>query len=323
MIVDYRLFYCSFAKAFITIKNNQTPDSFQFMTFRYTNHLFLFLMLVLAAGCGNHSNTSGTKPTITVSILPQKYIVGQISGNTLNINVLIPEDANHETYEPTAKQMVETSGSHIYFKLGHLDFEKSWLSKVAETNPQMKIIDTSEGIELLTGESHNHGDHQHSGADPHIWLSVSAVRQQALNIRKGLIEAFPDDSAIFNSNYKHFLIRLDSLDFSIRQMLETLPSRSFMIYHPALGYFARDYNLNQISIEQDGKEPGTADLKNLIDLAKSEGIKTVFVSSQFSTQSAATLAAQIGARVEQFNPSAANWPENMLLIARKLAHSYQ
>lgn len=289
---------------------------------RRSLYLFSLIFTIGFLSCQQSSNINKDIKTITVSILPQKFIVSQISGEQVKINVLVPEDANHETYEPTAAQMVEVGNSQAYFSLGHLDFENSWLNKLHQSNPEMKIFDTSTGIDLIAAEEHEHGDHTHqSGIDPHIWLSVSAVRIQAENILEGLKVIDSVNGKYYEANYQKFMLTLDSLDAEIHRLFESIPSRSFMIYHPSLGYFARDYQLEQIAIEQEGKDPSPAYMKNLIDLAEAKNISTIFISSQFSKQSALTIAEQIHAKVEEFNPTAPDWINNMKSIAGKLAES--
>ncbi len=286
---------------------------------------FTFILILLLTGlwsCQNRGRSESADKTATVTILPQKYILEKIAGDKFRINVLIPEEANHETYEPTARQMIETGNSAVYFKVGHLDVEKSWLGKLAESNRGMKIFDTSEGYDLMSGEAHEHGDHIHEGGiDPHTWLSVSGVRVQAANMLKGLIEVDPENAGFYKSNHSLFTTSLDSLDKEIRMILSTAGTESFMIYHPSLGYFARDYNLHQIAIEQEGKEPSPAYMKELIDLARAKNIRTIFISSQFNKQSAATIAGQINAKVEEFNPSSPDWSNNLKSIAKKIALS--
>lgn len=285
------------------------------------NSLLLILLFVFVfSSCRNNPSGKNEERVITVTILPQQYVVSRIAGDKFRINVLIPEDANHETYEPTARQMVETGNSMAYFKVGHLDVEKSWLGKLAESNPGMKIFDTSKGYNLMTGEAHVHGDHSHEGGiDPHTWLSVSGVKAQADNILKGLTEVDPENAGFYKNNHTHFLASLDSLNREIKNILDSAGTVSFMIYHPSLGYFARDYNLNQIAIEQEGKEPSPAYMKELIDLARLKKISTIFISSQFNKQSALTIAGQLDAKVEEFNPSSPDWSNNMASIARKIA----
>lgn len=285
---------------------------------------FLILLTALAgfSSCKNPDTGNAGKRVLTVTILPQKYVVERIAGSQFIVNVLIPEEGNHETYEPTAKQMVDAGKSEAYFKVGHLSVEESWLSKLTGTNPGMKVYDTSEGFDLLYGEPCDHGDHSHEGGiDPHTWLSVSGVRVQAGVILKALIELDPDNSAHYHSNHAGFIESLDSLDNQIRKLITASGVNSFMIYHPSLGYFARDYQLEQIAIEQEGKEPSPAYMKELVDIALDRKLNTLFISSQFSKQSALVIADQINAKVEEFNPSAADWSSNMLEIAQKIAGS--
>lgn len=288
---------------------------------RYSILLFLLPGLIFGS-CLNQSGETDGRTTITVSTLPQKTFVSRIAGDNFDINVLIPEDGNHETYEPTAKQMVETGKSVAYFKLGYLDFELNWLGKVAQSYPDIRFFDTSEGLDLIREQEIQHGDHTHPGGiDPHIWLSVSAAKVQAKNIMKGLSELDPDNSSFYEANYEAFLAELDDLDISIRRIIGESGVKSFMIYHPSLGYFARDYGLEQIAIEQEGKEPSPRYMKQLIETAGAEGIKAIIVSNQFNKQSALTLAGQLNARVEEFNPVSPDWEENMLDIAAKIAAS--
>jgi len=270
--------------------------------------------------CRNQSAVDQKDKVITVTILPQKYILGHLAGDKFRINVLIPEEANHETYEPTARQMIETGNSSAYFKVGYLDVEKSWLGKLAGSNPGLKIFDTSEGYDLMSGGDHGHHGHAHEGGtDPHIWLSVSGARCQAGNILKALTLIDPGNTAYYKDNHLRFMASLDSLDLAIRNILVAEKANCFMIYHPSLGYFARDYNLTQIPIEQEGKEPSPAYMKELIDIAREKKINTIFISSQFNKQNAVTIASQLNARVEEFNPSSPDWSNNLVSIARKIA----
>lgn len=281
----------------------------------------LFIVLIAAfSSCTTNTGTSSDNKIVTVSILPQKTILAAIAGDKFTINVLIPEEGNHETYEPTAQQMAETGKSIAYFKLGYLDFEVNWLNKLTGNYPEMRLFDTSEGLELIRGEEVVHGDHvHHGGIDPHIWLSVKAVKVQAANILTGLKALDAPNSDYYEMNYAQFSMELDSLDQQINNIFETAETRDFMIFHPSLGYFARDYDLNQIPIELEGKEPSPAYMKQLIDLGREKQIKTIFVSSQFSKQSALAIAGQLDVAVVEFNPVDPNWEENMLYIAEKIA----
>lgn len=284
----------------------------------------VLLLSFLFISCQQRKEKSSDEKLLTVSILPQKTILQEIAGEKFMINVLVPEEGNHETYEPTARQMAETGKSVAYFKIGYLDFEMNWLDKLAQNYSNMRVFNTSENIDLIAGEEVTHGDHAHAGGvDPHIWLSVSAVRIQAENMARGLIEIDPENSTVYETNLNRFSAGLDTLDQQIREILGASQTRCFMIYHPSLGYFARDYHLEQISIEEDGKEPSPAYMKQLIDVAGEKKIGTIFVSSQFNKQSALTIASQINARVEEFNPIHPDWRNNLLSIAGQIAGSSQ
>lgn len=274
---------------------------------------------IVLAACSTHSSP-GERPLAVVSILPQKSVVEAIAGEHFEVMVLVPEEGNHETYEPEARQLVNLSRALIYFENGLLGFEKSWLPGIAQSNPDMKIITLSEGIQLIQGHEIPHGDHTHEGGiDPHFWLSVSAVRTQAGHVATALKQLDPEHAPDYEKNYHQYMTHLDSLDQELQKILQGVSGSSFMILHPSLGYFARDYNLEQIAIEYEGKEPGLAYLRSLVDVAREKNIRTLFVSSQFSSKSAEVIARQINAELKPFNPTALNWEQSLLEVARDLA----
>jgi zinc transport system substrate-binding protein len=93
---------------------------------------------------------------------------------------------------------------------------------------------------------------------------------------------------------------------------------AFMVFHPAWGYFARTYGLEQIAVEMEGKEPKPADLKRLIRHARERGIKVIFVQPEFSTKSAEAIAKAIGGKVVLANPLALDWANNLKEIASEI-----
>lgn len=284
--------------------------------------IIILIILAVFTGC-NTTIEKDNKVSITVSILPQKYIVEQIAGDHFNINVLVPEGNGPETYEPTALQMQEVSKSKMYFMTGLLDFEQGWLTNVGKMHADLKIINTSESIELLTGhvcDDHHH-DHSHMGVDPHIWLSLKAVKIQALNIFNQLVELDPLNKEIYNSNFHSFYHLLDSVDSIITQRYSDSGPQGFMIYHPSLSYYANDYGIEQISIELDGKEPSPAHMRELIDIATEKKINTIFYSEQFDKRSAETIAKQLSIKLAGFNPLAENIVENLLSITDQIITS--
>lgn len=300
----------------------------------------VLLSLLFLFGC-NDTKIKSTPDTITVSILPQKYILEQIAGDKYQINVLVPDGSGPETYEPTAMQMQEVSRSKACIITGLLDFEKSWLTKISEQYPELQVINTSTRVDLIEGHEGDEGDegaeghathevddahaehHHHAGGiDPHIWLSISAVKAQSDMILDYLVKSDPENGQMYTDNHSKFIVRLDSLDKIIADKFNALEKPvSFMIYHPSLGYYARDYDLSQIPIELEGKEPSPAYMMELIDQAKEVNITTIFYSEQFDKRSAETLARQLNVKLTAFNPLAENIEKNLLSITENIVNS--
>ena len=277
---------------------------------------------------------------VFVSIAPQKYFVERVGGRLVNVSVMVPPGASPHVYEPKPDQMRTLAQAQIYFALG-VEFENTLLPKIGELHPELRIVHTDAGIEKLPmirhhhdhdndpgknhghghdhGKSHDHGhghDGQHQGGlDNHIWLSPDLVRIQARHILEALTVLDAAHAPVYEANFTAFMADLDALDADIRHTLAGKQQAAFMVFHPAWGYFARHYGLEQIPVELEGKEPRAQDLQHLIQRAKAEGIRVVFVSPQFSTRSAETIASAIGGRTIAINPLAENWMENMRAVA--------
>ncbi|MDA3816827.1 MAG: zinc ABC transporter substrate-binding protein [Prolixibacteraceae bacterium] len=280
-------------------------------------HIFFILIFFLAIGCSTQKTEE--RNTITVSILPQKYFVEQIAGNQFPVNVMLPPGASPADYEPSPQQVEKMSNSLIYFYVGHLGFEKSWMKRFREITEDVAYISSSKRIDLLRSDVNhiNEGDHEH-GTDPHIWTSPENVKTISRTIYKTLKEKYPEKADSFKINLDQFISKIDSLDYHIRTELADTTSNTFMIFHPALGYYARDYHLEQLSIEYEGKSPSAAHMKTMIDLAGKKNINTVFVQNQFETSKANAVAKEIGANVVSIDPLAEDWLEEMYSLTAKM-----
>ncbi len=278
------------------------------------------MLIILSQACntGNHPGTE--KPVVCVSILPQKYFLEQLAGDLVEVNVMIPPGANPATYEPTVSQLTKLDRSKLYFRIGYVGFELSWMEKISSVNPDMEVVDLSTGILLIHGdENGDQGDsHHHGGTDPHIWMSARNAALIASNMVEALTNLLPDQKELLTSNLEVLLGEIESLDKEISTMMSGLDHRSFMIYHPALTYFARDYRLEQLPLELEGKNPSPAHMKKMADLGRIHHIKTIFLQKQFDQKNAQVLAAEIGARVVFFDPLAPDWHSQMLFIATQL-----
>lgn len=280
--------------------------------------LAAFLLLSFA-GCTFSDQEDDGKIKVLVSILPHKYFVEQLAGDLANIEVLIPPGANHHAYDPTPRQMKAISKTDIFFYNGNLTFEHLLLPSIKANYPTIKLVKITEGIDLIAGHECNPEDtghsHDHEGVDPHTWMSAKNSVIASANIMNALIETFPEHKDEFIRNYDKLKATLYQLDEEIAEMLSNLPNRQFLIFHPTLGYFARDYNLEQISIEHEGKEPTPSQLKSTIDRARKGEVKIVFIQKEFDAANAQIVAKELNCKIVQIDPLSEKWFDNMLEIA--------
>jgi len=290
--------------------------------------LFLVFLGVVWPTFGNGAESV----PVFVSIVPQRYFVEKIGGELVKVSVMVKPGASPATYEPKPNQMVTLSKARIYYAMG-VPFERVWLKKISAANPKMLLVHTEKGIEKRPMKAHHHEEgnlksfekgsqgpaDEHQGIkDPHVWLSPPLVKIQAQNILDALLLVDPVHGAIYEGNYRKFILELDALDAHIRGIFAGKgESVAFMVFHPAWGYFAQTYGLEQIAVEMEGKEPKPADLKHLIHRARERGMKVIFVQPEFSTKSAEAIAKAIDGKVVLANPLALDWANNLKEIASK------
>ena len=291
------------------------------------NYLYLTLVLFLILSCNSISDNT---PTVSVTIEPQRYFVEKIVGDKFKVNTIVPAGTSPETYDPTPSQMIALGKSALYFQVGFLGFEIAWGKNLKENNVEVDIINSSNNIKLINenddntieiGEHHDHAGHHHDGADPHTWSSPKSALIMAENMLNALIVADVENQKYYRDNFKLLETEIIETDRRITELLENASVKSFIIYHPALGYFARDYNLTQYSIELDGKNPSPKQLKEMIDYANALGIKTIFVQKGFDIKNAESLANQVKASIHSIDPLSYNWSEEMIRIAEILANN--
>lgn len=275
---------------------------------------------------GSANAQAGKKLAVFVSIAPQKYFVHQIGQERVDVQVMVQPGASPATYEPKPRQMAALSKTPIYFAIG-VPFEKNWLKKIAAASPSMRVVHTDRGIQKIPMSAHRHKaeqhpekDHQdhHGEPDPHIWLSPTLVMIQARTIRDALQEIDPAHRYVYDTNYKAFVSTLADLDAELRNTFAGQQGLQFMVFHPSWGYFARTYGLRQVAVEIEGKNPKPAQLKALIEHAKKNRIRIIFVQPQFSSKSARLVAKEIGGQIAFADSLAQNWLDNIREFAGKL-----
>jgi zinc transport system substrate-binding protein len=282
--------------------------------------LILTKFLIFAGSCVRQENSG--REIISVSILPQKYMVESIAGDRFHINVLVPPGVSPETYELTPNQMKMLSDSRFYFITGHLAFEKSWNANFKNMNTGMQVVDLSHGIELISQE-YAHGDHYHHGTDPHIWISPKTVSIMAKNIFDALSQSEPDKDNFYLQGYQALQSEISAADSILTSIFNLQGNKSFLIFHPALAYLARDYGLEQIPIEFEGKSPPPAYLKSVVDISREKGIKAVLIQKEFSTDNARSIAKEINGEIVQIDPLAENWYDEIISIGNILSKIFQ
>jgi zinc transport system substrate-binding protein len=260
----------------------------------------------------------GAEPlAVAVSILPQKYFVERIGGDAVRVTVMVPPGADPHSYEPRPRQMTELSASALYLAIG-VDFERAWLKRLRSANPGLRVVRTDEGVPKRPMVAAREHPHAAGEPDPHIWLSPPLVRTLAGNILQALAAADPGNRAAYEARCTRFLQELETLDAELKTGFADLRGTRFIVLHPAWGYFADAYGLEQIPIEIEGKEPKPAQLRDLIRKARELGITAVFVQPQFAAKSAELVAREIGGQVIAADDLAENWPENLRATSRRL-----
>lgn len=299
--------------------------------------IFLALLVMFSA-------TLYAKPQVIVSILPQQAFVQKIAKDKVDLTLMVKPGNSPHSYEPKASQMISISKADVYFSMG-VEFEKVWLEKFKSQNKKLKFSDMNKGIKKIAMSEHHHEDeehehehqghdghedehhgedehqgHEHEGLDPHTWTSPANVAIMAKNIYATLVEIDPANKDFYKTNLDAFIKEIKSTDMKIKELFKDIkPEEKFMVFHPSWGYFARDYNLEQIAIEVEGKKPKPKDLIKIIDEAKEENVRVIFTQPEFSDSSAKIIAKETNLEVVKISPLNPKWSQNLINMAKAIA----
>lgn len=260
----------------------------------------------------NPINT-GDKIGVIVSIAPEVEFVKAVGGDKVDVTLMVPSTADVHTYEPLPSQLSKVSSARMYVMIGsQLEFENNYMDKLRSSNPNMLVVNSSEGIELIpsseggeTEESHEHGI-----MDAHVWTSPRNAKIMVNNIYEGLVEVDPENKEYYQKNRDEYLAKLDELDRNTTELLEN-KTKPILIYHPAFAYYAKDYNLTMIGVMINDEEPLPQRIAMMVDIAQENNITVVYVEPQYDPKFMETIASQIGAQVLFVNPLDENYLENM------------
>lgn len=278
--------------------HDPVPEKFYFFkTMKHTSHLLLLAIIGFLGSC--HPPEGDThKVTVTVSIPPQKYIVEQLTNDSVNVVVLLNDNTNPEIFEPSSSQIKQLDGSDMYILNGGLDFEITWMEKFKSVNQELEFVNVGEQINAITG--HQHAGHQEF-MDPHYWVSPKTLLE-AIPVYYEHLRQLPVDTTGMHEKYLALMDMVSTHDALFELSFLYIEKNAFIIYHPALSYIARDYELEQYALEHEGKEPTSSRVKELKKLALANDLNTIFIQQQFDVDNAKVLANEIGAEVVQIDP---------------------
>jgi zinc transport system substrate-binding protein len=285
--------------------------------------VILLTAILFACGSQKNKNRDGEKPVVIVSILPIKTFVEEIAGNDFEINVLLAPGASPADFTLIPSQLKDIARSEVWFRIGYIGFEFSWKEKIEQANRNMKVVNLSEGLDLITDEYLPSGKKSSTGGiNPHTWLSPTLVKQMAANITEKLVLLNPEKEEEYRENLSRFVQKVEALDAEIRAALKPYESRQIILFHPSLSYFAREYGLVQYSLEPGGKEPTPQRIAALVDFAQKEDIGVIYIQSDFDRNQARVFAEEIDGEVVEMWPLNPKWFENLREITGLLIKNF-
>lgn len=280
--------------------------------------LYAALPLLCLAALYSCSSPSQGDFDVIVSIPPYKAIIEQIAGDSLRVDVIVPPGGSPHAFEPSVRQVLAASKATVWFRIGE-SFEERAIQAIRSTNATFKVVDLRNGVDLIfSHEGHAHCPH-HGCEDPHTWLSPKVMKKQADTIAKTLIGLYPENTKRYQAGLREVEKKLDALDAEIVQILRPMRNRTIVVSHPSYAYFCRDFNLQQVSIEFEGKEPSPQQLTEILKKVKEANPRFIYIQEQHQNKGARLVAKQLGVQVIDIDTLEENYFENMRQIARHFA----
>lgn len=272
-------------------------------------YIFSLLVCVMIVSCS--SRNGNQERIINVTIEPERFLVEAVVGDKYKVNTIVPKGSNPEIYEPSPEQLINLSKGCMYLRIGQIGFEQIWMDRIRQNAPDMHIYDLSKGI--IKPEKGKY-------VDPHIWTSVVNMRVMAQHLVAILEKEDPQNGEFYRRRAATLLNSLRKLDADFKKKLANVPNRSFLIYHPTLTYFAKDYGLDQIAIEKEDKEPTPFTVKETINECRRKKVRLILLQKEFDIKNTQMIARQLDADVVQFDPLAYNWPETMTQVVNAISN---
>lgn len=296
----------------------------------YKRFVALLILPFLFASCSKNSDQKVEKPSILVSIAPYAFFAEKIAGDTLNIQTLIPPGTNLHIYEPSPRSVENNAHAVAWFRIDE-PVEAPVVKALKERAPQMKMVNLQDGLPLMTGDGaieltpcsdhdhDHHHHHHHHDRDLHTWLSPKLALKQAQMITDTLVELFPENAELYKKNFNDLMLKMVQLESDISQKLAPFKGNAILVSHPAFGYFCRDYELIQLSVECEGKEPRPKDVENIVKRAQTYKVRCVFLQQGFNNRGAQLIGKKLQLPYYHVDPYARDYFSNMSKISGNIA----
>ena len=277
---------------------------------------------IALAAVGPAGAPAGAEPVIFVGIPPLEFVVERLAGDFATVEVLLPPGASPHTYEPSPRQVAALDRAELYLQIG-VPFEGPFLDKVKSVVDELRIVDCRRGIELVPIEGDEGHDHDHGFLDPHIWLDPARMQQVAANAAEALKELLPGRTAEIDRNLRDLERDIRAADRRVAEALSGFGGRTIVVFHPAYGYFARRYGLEQMAVEVEGKAPSARQLAAVVDRLENHPLRAIFVQPQFSKTAAQRIADALGCELVELDPLAGDYLANLERMAGRIAASLE
>ena len=254
------------------------------------------------------------KMIIAVTILPQKALARAVVGDLADVIAMVPAGTSPGNYEPTPMEMEAFSKAKVYFTIG-VPTEK------ANILPEAKDMDVVVDLDVIVAERYPDCHFPSGSRDPHIWLSPKRAIVMVNAMAEKLGEVDPNNAASYQANAKVCIAQLNELDKYMATAFEGMRKKVFIAYHPAYGYIADDYGLTMYALEEDGKEATPQKLAEMVDLAKADGIKTIFSQAEIDSKQPDAFAEEVGGTKVMLAPLSEDYISNLKTMADAIANS--
>lgn len=278
--------------------------------------IFAFAALYYLASKKTDNMGNNDKIGVVVSLGPQEEFVKAVGGDKVDVTLMVPSNADPHTYEPLANQLSRVSNAKMYAELGTpIEFEVNYMDKIRAINPNMLVLNTSKGIKLIPNSAEN----ESTTMDPHDYVDPKNAKIMVNNIYQGLVQIDPADKDYYQKNRDSYLQQLDDLDKNTTKLLKGKQGTYILIYHPAFGYYTKDYNLTQVGAMINDEEPSPQRIAMMVNIAKQNNITVIYTEPQYDTKFMQSIASQIGAQVLNVNDLDEHYIKNMEDIATEFS----